>query len=142
LTLYSGGRISTPWPGFVAQRRLAGAVALDAWWAGEPVSMATLLELRNRRCLAMAGLAQPERFFDMLRAEGLQIQTLPLADHADLSARPWPEGTPDVLLTEKDAVKLPPQRTEGTRVWVVALDFSPELAFEQALRHEVQALLT
>jgi tetraacyldisaccharide 4'-kinase len=73
-------------------------------------------------------MAHPRRFFDMLRAEGLQLQELPLPDHHAFTALPWPAGTPEVLVTEKDAVKLRPERFEhgrdtATRVWVVTLDF-------------------
>ena len=39
----------------------------------------------------------------------------------------------DVVVTEKDAVKLDPARRIGARVWVAALDFEPEPAFDDAL---------
>ena len=45
----------------------------------------------------------------------------------------WPADTPDVVLTEKDAVKLAPARAGATRVWVAALDFALPAAFETAL---------
>ena len=70
----------------------------------------------------------------MLEARGLQIHRLPLADHARFDTLPWPAGTPDVVVTEKDAVKLAPSRSTGTRVWVATLDFQPEPAFADALR--------
>jgi tetraacyldisaccharide 4'-kinase len=70
----------------------------------------------------------------MLEACGLQIQRLPLSDHHRFDPLPWPAGTPDVIVTEKDAVKLRPQRVGSTRVWVARLDFQPEPAFADALR--------
>jgi tetraacyldisaccharide 4'-kinase len=69
----------------------------------------------------------------MLRSQGVAIVERPLADHADFNVLPWPAGSADVVLTEKDAVKLPPSRLLGTRVWVARLDFVPDPAFDAAL---------
>ncbi|MCV2348887.1 tetraacyldisaccharide 4'-kinase [Paucibacter sp. Y2R2-4] len=140
LVLYNAPTPSTALPGFLAKRSLAGAVGLQAWWQGQAATVQTLHDLRCRHLLAAAGMAHPQRFFDMLKAEGLSFQALPLPDHFDFKELPWPADTPDVLLTEKDAVKLTPQRCAGTRVWVVALDFQPELAFWQALESHLHAL--
>jgi tetraacyldisaccharide 4'-kinase len=63
---------------------------------------------------------------------------LPLIDHHDFSSLPWEAGEADVILTEKDAVKIDPSRCGETRVWVVALDFKPEQAFEQALHERLK----
>jgi tetraacyldisaccharide 4'-kinase len=56
-----------------------------------------------------------------------------LPDHHDYAELPWPPGTADVVLTEKDAVKLDPARLGTTRVWVAALDFVLPATFEAAL---------
>ena len=90
--------------------------------------------LRGRRLLAAAGLARPEPFFAMLQSQGLLIDCLPLADHHTFNPLPWPAGTAEVIVTEKDAVKLPPAAVGATRVWVATLDFQPEPAFAEALR--------
>jgi tetraacyldisaccharide 4'-kinase len=145
LLLYNAARPSTPLPGFMSQRSLAGAVSLADWWAGEPARLATLQALRGRKVLATAGMAHPQRFFAMLREAGLTIEPMPLADHFDFSSLPWQRtayaDTQDVLLTEKDAVKLLPERCQDKRIWVVALDFRPEQAFEQAVQTHVERLL-
>lgn len=141
LVLYNAARPSTALPGFVAQRRLAGAVALADWWQGRAADLATLESLRGRTVVAAAGMAQPQRFFDMLVAQDLTLEPLPLPDHFDFAALPWEPGTADVVVTEKDAVKLAPERVGSARVWVVALDFVPEQAFEEALRDRLTRLL-
>lgn len=133
LVLYTDGAPSTPLPGYGAVRRLAGAVSLEAWWRGEPASIAALHDLRGREVIACAGTARPERFFDMLRGEGLAIQGLARPDHEPYDSLPWPAGTPDVLVTEKDAVKLRPERVGATRIWVAPLDLQIEPAFAPAL---------
>ena len=133
LVLYNAKVASTHLTGSVVARSLAGAVELAAWRAGQPASIAALEWLRGKPLLAVAGVARPNRFFEMLREQGLQISALPLPDHFDFAVLPWPADTPDVVLTEKDAVKLDPARLNGTRVWVVALDFALRAAFEESL---------
>ena len=130
VVLYNAPSPSTPLPGWRAERRLAGAVSLAGWWRGEPASLAALHALRGTEVLAAAGLASPERFFTMLEAEGLHIRRLPLPDHHRYTQAPWPTGSGDVLITEKDAVKLRPDPGNasatggaGPHIWVVALDF-------------------
>nr|WP_316638859.1 tetraacyldisaccharide 4'-kinase [uncultured Roseateles sp.] len=138
LVLYNAVRPSTHLAGYLGKRRLAGAVALADWWQGGMASPELLATLRGRPLLAAAGMAQPQRFFDMLVEAGLQITPLPLPDHHDFSALPWPADTADVVLTEKDAVKLRPEALGATLVWVVALDFQPEPAFGPALLQALQ----
>jgi tetraacyldisaccharide 4'-kinase len=55
---------------------------------------------------AVAGIGNPERFFNMLRAYGIEVTGHPLPDHARLQAADitFADHRP-VLMTEKDAVK-------------------------------------
>jgi tetraacyldisaccharide 4'-kinase len=131
--LYNAERASTPWPGTLAQRRLAGAVLLQDWWRGAAPSLPALQALRGRPVLAAAGMAAPQRFFVMLRDAGLQPTPLPLPDHHAYEQLPWPADTADVLVTEKDAVKLPRVTEGATRIWVVALDFQLPQDFSTAV---------
>jgi tetraacyldisaccharide 4'-kinase len=141
LVVYNAPQPSTALPGFVAERRLTGAVSLAGWWAGDPATPDTLQALRKRPgLLAVAGIARPQRFFDMLAAQGLHVDTLALPDHADFATLPWPADAAGVVLTEKDAVKLPPDRVGALPVWVVALDFSPGAGFPAALDAQLQRL--
>jgi tetraacyldisaccharide 4'-kinase len=133
LVVYNADAPTTALPGHIARRQLAGVASLAGWWRGESPDPAALAALRGRTVVAVAGIARPERFFAMLRASGLEIVELPLADHADFAVLPWPSGTGDVIVTEKDAVKLPPERSLGARVWVARLDFAPDAAFDAAL---------
>lgn len=111
-------------PALQVHRQLGPAWPLAAWWQGDRQQQQPLQALRGRRLLALAGLASPEKFFSMLEAAGLQIDRLPQPDHAAYPQPPWPAGTADVVTTEKDAVKLPPEWAESTRVWVVGLDLA------------------
>jgi len=69
---------------------------------------------------AVAGIAQPEAFFAMLRATGIvPARTLALPDHHDYAQRPLDlPAHLEVVCTEKDAVKLWRQRPQA---WAVPL---------------------
>jgi tetraacyldisaccharide 4'-kinase len=131
LVLYNAAAPSTRLPGWTARRALAGVCLLSDWWAGAAAQ--PLEVLRGRALRAVAGIAEPERFFRMLEAQGLMIERCALPDHHDFASLPWPAAQTDVVITEKDAVKLRPERAGTTRVWVAALDFNPDPAFNAAL---------
>ena len=133
VVLYNAPRPSTALPGSVARRALCAAVALPDWWAGTHAGARPLASFGQQPALAAAGMAHPARFFAMLEQAGLRITPLPLPDHFDFAQLPWPPEPGDVFITEKDAVKLRPERVGGTRVWVVPLDFHPGPAFERDL---------
>ncbi len=128
LVLHTGER-----PAFAGHRstRALADHAVDA--AGRTVALA---DLQGQPLVALAGIARPEAFFEMLRQRGLTLQqTLALPDHDGLQDLAWPggEGT-TVLCTEKDAVKLF-ARAENipARLLAVPLVFEPEPAFWAAL---------
>jgi len=138
LVVYNGERASTPWPGTIARRHLPGLVPLAAWWQGAAPDAAIWTLTGSGRVVAAAGIGVPERFFAMLRAHGLEFEALPLPDHHDFATLPWPADTAHVVLTEKDAVKLPPTRDLGAaQVWVAPLDFVLDDAFALAVRREL-----
>ena len=132
VVLYNAPRPSTPLAGGVAVRRLAGLVSLAGWWAGEPPSREALAALHGADVIAAAGLARPGRFFDMLRSEGLLVTPLALPDHHGYDTLPWRDDAADVIVTEKDAVKLRRLAQAGAaapatpRIWVATLDFRPD----------------
>jgi tetraacyldisaccharide 4'-kinase len=65
-----------------------------------------LSEFAGHSVHAVAGIGNPERFFNMLRAHGIEVVAHPLRDHAQLLAADisFDDRRP-VLMTEKDAVK-------------------------------------
>lgn len=135
IVLYNAPGPSTPLPGHLACRTLGAPRALADWWQGRDGE-----RLRPDPAVAvsaMAGIAQPDRFFQALREQGFVLNPIPLPDHAALDVLPWPDTTRHLIVTEKDAVKLDPARVgrerPHTQVWVAGLDFEPEPAFWQAL---------
>ena len=133
VVLYNAPAASTRLPGHVARRSLRGVVLLQEWRSGVPADPLALQGLASHDVLAAAGVAHPARFFGMLREAGLRVKELALPDHHDFATLPWPANTEDVVVTEKDAVKLDPARMGRTRVWVAPLDFDPGSAFEAEL---------
>lgn len=133
VVLYNAASASTPWPGSLGMRSLAGIVDLASWWQGRHASLGPLQALRAKPLWAAAGIANPDRFFALLRGHGLVFEALPLPDHCSFDTLPWPASAADVLVTEKDAVKIDPGRIGATRVWVAALDFQTSPAFEADL---------
>ena len=121
-------------PAFALRRSLATR-ARDA--SGHEVDLA---ELAGREGIeAVAAIARPEAFFEMLAERGLRIdaaQALP--DHADFARfkRLCTASTP-LLCTEKDAVKLWPLHPDAL---AVPLQLRLPPAFWQLLDSKLQAL--
>lgn len=116
--------------GFTSSRQLADhALVAD----GNRVALSAL---RGQPLVALAGIANPEGFFAMLRARGLTLEkTVALPDHHDFrhdDLSVYAGRT--VLCTEKDAVKLfALPASAGLRLLAVPLVFLPETAFFKAL---------
>lgn len=78
-------------------------------------------------CAAAAAIARPERFFQSLRDLGIHLaHTHALPDHAALNLRELPPAD-YVFITEKDAVKLPPDTPENVWVLPVYAIIEPDL---------------
>lgn len=127
---------------FSATRRLA------AHAVGPAGELMPLHELRTHRLTAVAGIARPSVFFNMLHAAGLQPeQEVGLPDHADAAAYTALIQDParTLLCTEKDAVKLFPLLAQvpsirRAQAWAVPLEMTPDPAFFSALDQRLQHL--
>jgi tetraacyldisaccharide 4'-kinase len=85
---------------------------------GEPRALASF---KGREVHAVAGIGNPQRFFDLLDDEGLDVVPHPLEDHADLGPAQLEFEEPgSVLITEKDAVKC--EEFAHDDVWCVVVD--------------------
>ena len=98
-----------------------------------------LSHFRGQRVHAVAGIAHPQRFFDMLRAQGIGVVPHAFADHHAYQAADLRFGSElPVLMTEKDAVKCKAFGNE----WHFAVPLSADLpaAFWVALLDRVDKL--
>ena len=125
--------------GFRAERTLGTmAIGLD----GQRTPLATLQQRgavtasKAKPLLAVAAIAKPDDFFDMLRAQGLTLaKTLALPDHYSFDSwlRNEHEGY-QVICTEKDAVKLWHHQPDALAVPLV-------LALPAEFLHQLEARL-
>lgn len=123
LVLHTGSRPA--FDGFTAQRALSPC-ALRA--DGTRVNLAQWTAQNTQPLLAVAAIANPHDFFDMLRAQGLTLaQTLALPDHYSFDSwLPSAHKGYTVICTEKDAVKLWRHQADALAVPLV---LTPEAAF-------------
>ncbi|WP_028879548.1 tetraacyldisaccharide 4'-kinase [Terasakiella pusilla] len=87
--------------------------------------------LRERPCLAFAGIGRPEKFFDTLNQQGLNlVGTEAFSDHHlfhaneinSLKEKAKNSGA-TLVTTEKDFVRLPPALQDGIETLKITLDF-------------------
>ena len=79
----------------------------------------------DRRVAAIAGIGEPERFFELLRALGIGAQCIALADHAAINPTLLKSLAVDlVLMTGKDAVKC--SGLTDPRCWVLEVAAEPD----------------
>lgn len=112
-------------PRYAMHTALAPAYALRDPACRMPLDALVAEQQRSGwRIVAAAGIGMPDRYFAMLRAAGLNVEAMPLADHYDYSANPFADLAADrILITEKDAVKCAanPALADDARLWVVPL---------------------
>jgi tetraacyldisaccharide 4'-kinase len=85
-------------------------------------ALRTLESFRAEPVHAVAGIGNPQRFFDLLRDAKLDVEAHPLEDHAEITLDELTFDEPGaVLITEKDAVKCEHLKANG--VWCVVVDF-------------------
>lgn len=76
--------------------------------------------------LALAGIGNPSKFFDTLNSLGIHSETQAYPDHYGFSEQDFKESSRQVLMTEKDAVKI--ARFAHSDMWY--LEIQAELAPE------------
>jgi tetraacyldisaccharide 4'-kinase len=109
------------------QLAISNAVAL----AG-PSHVSPLTAFSGKRVHAVAGIGHPQRFFDALRALGLDVIEHPFPDHHRYTAADLAFGDRlPVLMTEKDAVKCRAFAAENA--WVVPVTAELPASFFDAI---------
>lgn len=121
-TLTLGDAISEPYLADAPNFHLETDVA-NAYQLSHPSQQRPLTDFSSEEALvAAAGLGNPKKFFDVLKAQGLIIQPLPLPDHYDFQENPFKNiSASAILITEKDAVKCSQiaEYQSDERIWVV-----------------------
>ena len=98
----------------------------------EPANQRPLDYFSGSRIHAIAGIGNPNRFFEMLKRRGLDIDDHPFPDHFLFTAQDveFQDSVP-VLMTEKDAVKI--KRFAKPNFWYVPIQAILEPSFADTL---------
>ncbi len=94
----------------------------------DPGTTCNASDLRGIELCALAGIGEPQRFFDHLAAMGLQCETRALPDHHRYTRSDFSHPAGAFLLTEKDALKC--AGLTKRPVWVLPVEarIEPDLA--------------
>ncbi len=96
-----------------------------------------LRDFVGRRVHAVAGVGNPQRFFDLLSRLGIAVEPHPYPDHHAFEAADLQFDPPlPVLMTEKDAVKC--RRLACRDCWVVRVRAQPDAAFVNRLNEALR----
>lgn len=86
----------------------------------------------------VAAIGNPQRFFDLLRGQGIQVIEHRFPDHAALGERDLEFGDDfDVFMTEKDAVKL--ARNVKDKFWFVPVDLTMDALDAAPLLEQIES---
>jgi tetraacyldisaccharide 4'-kinase len=90
---------------------------------------------------AVAGIANPGRFFDLLRQSGIDVQERPFPDHHNFSAGDFEDLPKDlpIIMTEKDAVKC--SAVELKNAWYLSVDAHLPGQWEQEIVRQARQFI-
>lgn len=98
-----------------------------------------LCDFTGEQVHAVAGIADPKGFFDLLEGRGLKLFRHPFPDHHRFTRQEInPADELPVLMTEKDAVKCGAYL--NARHWAVRVEAEPAPAFVEALTQHLRGL--
>jgi tetraacyldisaccharide 4'-kinase len=106
-----------------------------AWLWDDPSQTRPLSDFAGMAVHAVAGIGHPQRFFHMLRTENMKVLEHPFADHHAFRPSDFREMRGSILLTEKDAVKLPPNwiPRPDQPIWVVPVQAKANASLQALL---------
>ncbi|QWD60403.1 tetraacyldisaccharide 4'-kinase [Polynucleobacter sp. MWH-UH35A] len=112
----------------------------NAYQLNNPTNTQSLSQVADsylpNKITAVAGLGNPQRFFDDLLKQGIAGKAIPLPDHAVYTAEFFERlNAQCILITEKDAVKC--ANISDERIWVVPMT----LALPDSLAEWLQSIL-
>lgn len=91
-----------------------------------------LVEFRDMQCHAIAGIGNPQSFFDLLEKQGVACQAHPFPDHYAYTEKDIRFNTAQaILMTEKDAVKC--RSFSSAQHWYVPVKATVESGFMEKL---------
>ncbi len=93
-----------------------------------PATTCTISDLQGLKLHAVAGIGEPQRFFDHLAASGLRFESQAFPDHHHYTSADLSFAGDALVMTEKDALKCAGLTT--LPIWVLPVDacIEPDLA--------------
>ena len=111
----------------------AATLSIDGFYSlSDSSDIKTAADFADKKVVAIAGIADPNRFFDSIKASGIDLRaTYPLSDHARMDDAALNNLDADIILmTEKDAVKYP---TDDSRFYAMRITAHPPPALIDAI---------
>lgn len=105
----------------------------------DPNQFTDLSQLQGRTIHAVAGLGNPQRFFNTLENSGLRIVKHAFGDHHHFSAEDFEFEASLIIMTEKDAVKC--DAFARSNMWVLPVDALISSEFDEWFSNEVHRLI-
>ena len=123
----------------IFEMRLIGSVFYNLLNPDQQVGSEHFLE---RQVHAVAGIGNPQRFFEHLRDLGISFTAHPFPDHHPFTAADltFPGGSDAILMTEKDAVKC--ERFGNENFWVLRVNAEVEPGLGELVLRKLKNLPT
>lgn len=106
---------------------------------GKQHSPLALTEFVGQAVNAVAGIGNPDKFFDMLRSAGLRVVKHAFPDHHSFEREDLKfEQSLPIIMTEKDAVKC--ERFKLENAWYLPIEVEMPQVFEHRLRSALEGV--
>lgn len=93
-------------------------------------------EFASNQVYALAGIANPQNFFDSLTTLGLQFTRLVFPDHHAYTQADLPSAESVVIMTEKDAVKC--QELKHPHMWYLGIEIQSNTEREKRIKKLIE----
>lgn len=128
--------ISENSPTYPHEWQIGRTLSSSLYQVRDPHITQVLSEWRGKTAHAVAGIGDPNGFFDMLRQAGIHVIAHPFPDHYVYKAidLKFNDNLP-ILMTEKDAVKC--EAFASSTMWAVPLEITLPIEFQHLLIREI-----
>lgn len=142
--LHNQGEKLLPLPKGIMPSESAFIIEPVSWvnvLTGESIALNTLNV--NASTKAIAGIGNPQKFFDSLRQINISVEEVPYADHYGFSESDMNDLQGQVLMTQKDAVKLTPfaKQAKHENMWYLQIHAQLNTEFMAKFKTQLQKIM-
>ena len=126
--------------GYMASTEIAFELSMeDAVSLSSHMIRKPLDEFKDFTVHAVAGIGNPERFFNMLRSMDMNVIEHKFPDHYRYKEKDLEFNSSDpILMTEKDAVKC--RKFTGKKIWYIPVSLLPSSALQQRISAMIEGI--